>query len=49
MGQLRAVREGRIRIVGGAHLLVPGPRIGKSALAFFRALHPELYPEGATP
>jgi iron complex transport system substrate-binding protein len=38
-----AVRNGRIHIMLGDHLVVPGPRIGAAAEEFSRALHPEVW------
>jgi iron complex transport system substrate-binding protein len=38
-----AVRAGRIHLLAGDYLVVPGPRIGQAAEAFARAIHPEAF------
>jgi iron complex transport system substrate-binding protein len=40
--EMRAVREGRIRILEGDHMVVPGPRLPEMVEAVARALHPNL-------
>ncbi len=37
-----AVKSGRIVFIGGSLLMIPGPRVGKAALAVAEALHPGL-------
>jgi iron complex transport system substrate-binding protein len=43
LGSIPAVRNGRIYILHGDHLVVPGPRVGLGTEAFARALHPEAF------
>jgi iron complex transport system substrate-binding protein len=38
-----AVRQGRIQILIGDHLVVPGPRVVQATEAFARALHPDAF------
>jgi iron complex transport system substrate-binding protein len=38
-----AVRSGRIHALDGDYLVVPGPRLGRAAETFARALHPEAF------
>ncbi len=38
-----AVRNGRIHMLNGAYLVVPGPRIAMAAEALARALHPDAF------
>lgn len=38
-----AVRAGRVHLLVGDHLVVPGPRMGAAAGEFARALHPEAF------
>lgn len=38
---LRAVREGRVHVLGRHNLSIPGPRIAEVVEAFARALHPD--------
>jgi iron complex transport system substrate-binding protein len=38
-----AVKQGRIEILTGEHLVVPGPRVVQATDAFARALHPEVF------
>lgn len=38
-----AVRNGRIHVLMGDHLVVPGPRIADAAEEFARAIHPEAF------
>ncbi len=40
---LPAVRNGRIHILQGKHLVVPGPRVGLAVEALAGALHPEAF------
>ncbi len=40
---LPAVASGRIRYLYGDEFQIPGPRVPETALAFARALHPELF------
>jgi iron complex transport system substrate-binding protein len=40
--ELRAVREKRINVLVGDHMVVPGPRLPEMVEAVARALHPEL-------
>jgi iron complex transport system substrate-binding protein len=35
-----AVRNGRVHLLSGPYLVVPGPRLGQATEAFSRALHP---------
>ena len=42
--ELRAVREGRVRLVDAAVVLRPGPRIGDGVATLARALHGEALP-----
>lgn len=37
-----AVRSGRVVLLYGGELVVPGPRVATTALAFARAIHPEV-------
>ncbi len=39
---LRAAREDRILVLQGAHLTIPGPRVGAALEELARAVHPEL-------
>lgn len=41
LATLPAVRNGRVTVLTEPHLLMPGPRVGATARAFARALHPE--------
>jgi iron complex transport system substrate-binding protein len=38
-----AVKAGRVQLLLGDHLVVPGPRIGAAAEEYARAIHPEAY------
>ena len=38
-----AVQQGRIQILNGEHLVVPGPRVVQGTEAFARALHPDAF------
>lgn len=41
LGSLRAVREGRVHVLGRHSLSIPGPRVAEVVEAFARVLHPE--------
>jgi len=43
LGAMPAVKQGRIEILTGEHLVVPGPRVVQATAAFARALHPDVY------
>ncbi|HKH71272.1 MAG TPA: helical backbone metal receptor [Vicinamibacterales bacterium] len=43
LGAVPAVKQGRIEILTGEHLVVPGPRVVQATAAFARALHPDVY------
>jgi iron complex transport system substrate-binding protein len=43
LGSIPAVRNGRIHLLVGDYLVVPGPRIADAAEAFAQAIHPEVY------
>ena len=45
LSDVKAVREGRVRILRGTFLLRPGPRIPQIVEAFARCIHPEALPE----
>ncbi len=47
--RLEAVRQGRIALVTGSLLLVPGPRVGEAAEALGRVLHPDAFQEPGSP
>jgi iron complex transport system substrate-binding protein len=40
---LPAVRNGRLHLLHGAHLVLPGPRLAEGAAALARVLHPEVF------
>jgi ABC-type Fe3+-hydroxamate transport system substrate-binding protein len=40
--ELRAVREGRVQVLEGDLMVVPGPRLPEMVREIARALHPEL-------
>ena len=42
LSELRAVREDRVSVLEGDHVVVPGPRLPEMVEAVARALHPEL-------
>jgi ABC-type Fe3+-hydroxamate transport system substrate-binding protein len=42
LSELRAVREHRVNVLAGDHMVVPGPRLPEMVEAVARALHPEL-------
>jgi iron complex transport system substrate-binding protein len=43
LGSVPAVQQGRIQILTGDHLVVPGPRVVQGTEAFARALHPDAF------
>jgi cobalamin transport system substrate-binding protein len=43
LASIPAVRNGRIIVLLGQHLVVPGPRLAQGVEAFARALHPEVF------
>jgi iron complex transport system substrate-binding protein len=43
LASVPAVKQGRIHILLGEHLVVPGPRVVKGTEAFARALHPDVF------
>jgi iron complex transport system substrate-binding protein len=43
LASVPAVKEGRIEVLTGEHLVVPGPRVVQGTEAFARALHPEAF------
>jgi iron complex transport system substrate-binding protein len=43
LASVPAVRQGRIQILTGDHLVVPGPRVVQGTEAFARALHPDAF------
>jgi iron complex transport system substrate-binding protein len=43
LASVPAVKKGRIEILTGEHLVVPGPRVVQGTEAFARALHPEAF------
>ena len=43
LGSIPAVRDGRIHLLVGDYLVVPGPRIAEAAAAFAKAIHPDAY------
>ena len=42
LSELRAVRENRVNVLAGDHMVVPGPRLPEMVEAVARALHPNL-------
>jgi iron complex transport system substrate-binding protein len=42
LAELRAVRDRRVTVLVGDHMVVPGPRLPEMVEAMARALHPEL-------
>lgn len=40
LSELRAVREGRVTVLDGDYMVVPGPRIAQAVEAMARAIHP---------
>lgn len=49
MPTLPAVQSGRVRILTGGYLLIPGPRVPQTARRIAEALHPEAFPEAEQP
>ena len=43
LASVPAVQHGRIQILHGDHLVVPGPRVVQGTEAFARALHPDVF------
>lgn len=43
LASIPAVRQGRIHILNGDYLVVPGPRVVQGTEAFARALHPDAF------
>jgi len=43
LASIPAVRNGRITVLVGEHLVVPGPRLAQGVEALARALHPEVF------
>jgi iron complex transport system substrate-binding protein len=43
LASIPAVRNGRIHILNGEHMVVPGPRVVQGTEAFARALHPDAF------
>jgi iron complex transport system substrate-binding protein len=43
LASVPAVQQGRIQILTGDHLVVPGPRVVQGTEAFARALHPDAF------
>jgi len=43
LASVPAVQHGRIQILNGEHLVVPGPRVVQGTEAFARALHPDAF------
>ena len=43
LASVPAVQRGRIQILYGDHLVVPGPRVVQGTEAFAKALHPEAF------
>jgi iron complex transport system substrate-binding protein len=43
LASVPAVQQGRIEILTGEHLVVPGPRVVQGTEAFARALHPDAF------
>lgn len=44
LAALPAVRDGRLHLLAGQHLVIPGPRLGEAAEALARVLHPGALP-----
>jgi iron complex transport system substrate-binding protein len=42
LSELRAAREGRVYVLAGDQMVVPGPRLPEMVEAVARALHPEI-------
>jgi iron complex transport system substrate-binding protein len=43
LASVPAVKQGRIEVLTGEHLVVPGPRVVQGTEAFARALHPDAF------
>ena len=43
LASIPAVKTGRIHLLYGDHLVVPGPRVVQAAETFARALHPDAF------
>ncbi len=43
LGSIPAVRNGRIHVIYGDYMVVPGPRIADAAQSLARAIHPEAF------
>jgi iron complex transport system substrate-binding protein len=43
LASIPAVKQGRIHILSGEHLVVPGPRVVQGTEAFAKALHPDAF------
>jgi iron complex transport system substrate-binding protein len=43
LGSIPAVRDGRIHVLVGEELVVPGPRVAEATEALAKALHPEAF------
>ncbi len=43
LASVPAVRNGRVHVLQGAYLVVPGPRVAQATEAFARALHPDAF------
>jgi iron complex transport system substrate-binding protein len=43
LASVPAVKQGRIHILNGEHLVVPGPRVVQGTEAFAKALHPDAF------
>ena len=46
LSSVPAVKNGRVHLMTGDHLVVPGPRLAIATEAFARALHPEAFTSG---
>jgi iron complex transport system substrate-binding protein len=43
LASLPAVKQGRVYVLNGDHLVVPGPRVVQGTEAFAKALHPDVF------
>jgi iron complex transport system substrate-binding protein len=43
LGSVPAVRNGHVHLIYGEYLSIPGPRLGATAEAVARAIHPEAF------
>ena len=43
LSSVPAVKNGRVQILTGEYLVVPGPRVAEATEAIARALHPEAF------